>query len=52
MNTDNADQEDGVEKYRENSLMRHGERNIAGVLPLVLTPSSLGLGQDDRVDED
>jgi hypothetical protein len=33
---------------RENSLTQHGTRGIPGILPLGLTRSSLGFGQDDR----
>jgi hypothetical protein len=35
--------------FQENSLMRHVEGCILGILPLALARSSLGLGQDDRV---
>ena len=40
--------EEDLKCFQENSLTRHGKGRILGVLPLALTRSSLGLGQDDR----
>jgi hypothetical protein len=35
-------------RFGENSLMRHGNGCILGVLRLYLTPSSFGVAQDDK----